>query len=331
MTDKPLFVEHELNRWKRPESPKPGTAFVFVGDGKPSLTVYEGERGATQGEILFGRYSSYYEVDMGDRSINFYEKLPCADAFEFQAEVKLTYAVRDPALIVRRARTDAGQFLKDLAIDVMRRTSRNYKHEHEQSREAEITIARRVEEDVRDNGFKLCRAAFIKLSLDEAVRTRLVNRQLGDQDFEYQKTILERQAAIDDIKQAAKFALKNKRAEILAPLIETGNWQRLLAMLDPHDPEDEAIRQMIVAILDQQREQEATRRKMLEIAIEKGALEGWQLGDYAKTLFKEMSGLSAQSIAFFEGKANPQGELPAAQGDSSSKPMPDEIGRDKDT
>ena len=328
MTDKPLFVEHELNRWKRPESPKPGTAFVFVGDGKPSLTVYEGDRGATQGELLFGRYSSYYEVDMGDRSINFHEKLPCADAFEFQAEVKLTYAVIDPALIVRRARTDAGQFLKDLAIDIMRRTSRNYKHE--QSGKAEIEIARRVEKDVLDNGFKLCRAAFINLSLDEAIRTRLVNRQLGDQDFEYQKTILKRQAEIDDIKQTAKFALKGKRAEILAPLIEAGNWQRLLAMLDPHDPEDEAIRQMIVAILDQQREQEATRRKMLEIAIENGALEGWQLGDYAKTLFQEMSGLADQSIAFLEGKANPQGELPAAQGDSSSKPIPDEIARDQD-
>ena len=329
MPDKPLFVEHELNRWKRPESPKPGTAFVFVGDGKPSLVVYEGERGATQGEVLFGKYSVYYEVDMGDRSINFCEKLPCADAFEFQAEVRLTYAVSDPALIVRRARTDAGQFLKDLAVDVMRRTSRNYKHE--QSGEAELAIARRIEEEVRDNGFKLCRAAFIKLSLDEAIRTRLVNRQLGDQDFEDQKTLLKRQSEIDDLKQTAKFALKGKRAEILAPLIESGNWQRLLAMLDPHDPEDEAIRQMIVAILDQQREQEATRRKMLEIAIEKGALEGWQLGDYAKTLFQEMSGLSDQSIAFLEGKANPQGELPSAQSDSSSQSIPDEISRDQDT
>jgi hypothetical protein len=88
---------------------------------------------------------------------------------------------------------------------------------------------------------------------------------------------------------------------------------------------------MIVAILDQQREQEATRRKMLEIAIEKGALEGWQLGDYAKTLFQEMSGLSDQSIAFLEGKANPQGELPSAQSDSSSQSIPDEISRDQDT
>ena len=328
MTEKPLFIEHELNRWIRPESPKPGSAFVFVGDGKPSLVVYEGQRGATQGEILFGRYTAYYEVDMGDRSISFLEKLPCVDAFEFNAEVSLTYVVSDPALIVRRARIDAGQFLKDLAVDVMRRTSRNYKHD--QSGEAEITISRRIEEEVRDNGFKLCRAAFVKLSLDEAIRTRLVNRQLSDQDYEDQKILLKRQSEIDDFKQTSKFALKGKRAEILAPLIESGNWQKLLAMLDPQDPEDEAIRQMIVAILDQKKEQEATRRKMLEIAIEKGALEGWQLGDLAKTLYQEMSGLSDNSISFLEGKANHQDELPTAQSNSLIDTIPEEISRDLD-
>ncbi len=82
LEEKLLFVEKELNRWKRPESPKPGTAFVFIGDGK-SLVVYEdkqqgSERGPTQGELLFGKYSTYYEVDMGDRSLNFSEQLPCA-------------------------------------------------------------------------------------------------------------------------------------------------------------------------------------------------------------------------------------------------------------
>jgi hypothetical protein len=336
MTDKPLFFEHKLNRWKRPESPKPGIAFVFSGDGT-SLTVREGERGATQGEVLLGKYTSYYEVDMGDRSISFYEKLPCADAFEFQAEVRLTYAVSDPALIVRRGRADAGQFLKDLAVDAMRRTSRNYGHG--QSGDAEISVARRVEEDVRDNGFRLCRPAFIKLSLDEAIRNRLVNRQLSDQDFEDQKVLLKRQSEIEELKvkqqseidgmkQSARFSLKGKKAEVLAPLIESGNWQRLLAMLDPHDPEDESIKQMIGIILDREKAQEATRTRMFEIAVEKGALEGWQLEDYAKTLFQEMSGISDRSRSFLEGKTNPQGDH--SSDDSSPKPIPDEISRDED-
>jgi hypothetical protein len=329
MTERPLFIEKELNRWQRPESPKPGTALVFIGDGKPSLAVYEGERGPTQGELLWGNYSLYYEVDMGDRSINFYEKLPSSDAFEFQAEVRLNYAVSNPNVILQCARTDADQFLKNLAIDVMRRTSRNYNHA--QSGEAEVAIARRIEEEVRDNGFKLSRSPFIKLSLDEAIRTRLISRQLNAQDFEDRKTQIKRQSEIDELKQTAKLTLKGKRAEVLAPLIESGNWQTLLAMLDPHDPADEAMRQMIAAILDQQREREANRRKLLEIAIEKGALEGWQLEDYAKTLFQEMSGLSDQSITFLEGKTNPQGELPSAQDEDSLAPIPNEISRDEDS
>jgi hypothetical protein len=326
--EKSLFVEKELNRWKRPESPRPGTAFVFVGDGKPSLTVYEGERGPTQGELLFGKYSTYYEVDMGDRSLNFYEKLPCADAFEFHAEIKLTYAVSDPALVVRRARTDAGLFLKDLAVDAMRRASRRYTHE--QTGDAENAIAGRIEEEVRDNGFKLSRPAFVKLSLDEAVRTRLVNRHLSDYDFQDQKTQISRKTELDGLQQTAKLGLKGKRAEFFAPLIKAGDWATLLAMLDLNDPEDAAIRAMVEETLNQQRIQAEKQQKMLEIAIEKGAIEGWQLEGMAKALFQEVSGLSEQSIAFLEGKSESQKSENSQQTEDVKPSVPDEISREDD-
>jgi hypothetical protein len=332
--EKPLFVEKELNRWKRPESPKPGTAFVFVGDGKPSFVVYEGERCPTQGELLWGKYSTFYEVDMGDRSLNFCEKLPCADNLEFHAEVKLTYSVNDnpavqaPALVVRRARTDAGQFLKDLAIDVMRRTSRRYKHE--QHGEAENAIAGRIEEEVRDNGFKLSRSAFVKLSLDEAVRTRLVGRKLSDYDFEDRKTQISRDTELKELTQTANLSLKGKRAEIFAPLIKSGDWATLLAMLDPSDPADEAIKAMIEATLSQQRAQAEKQQKMLEIAIEKGAIEGWQLEAMAKDLFKEVSGLSEQSIAFLEGKPESQGAEDYQTTEEVQPSVPNDIRREPD-
>jgi len=331
--EKSLFVEKELNRWKRPESPKPGTAFVFVGDGKPSLTIYEGERGPTQGELLFGRYSTYYEVDMGDRSLNFYERLPCADAFEFHAEVRLTYAVNDnpviqaPALIVRRARADAGQFLKDLAVDVMRRSSRGYTHE--KIGEAESYIAGRIEDEVRDNGFKLSRAAFIKLSLDEEIHNRLVIKQLSDYDFQDQKTQITRKTELDNLQQTAKLDLKQKRAKIFAPLIKSGDWATLLAMLDLSDPEDKAIQAMVEATLSQQRMQAEKQQKMLEIAIEKGAIEGWQLEGVAKALFKEVSGLSEQSIAFLEGKSESQNSEDAQRTEDVKPSVPDEVSRDQ--
>lgn len=319
--EKPLFIEKELNRWNRPESPKPGTALVFVGNGKPSLVVYEGERGPTQGELLWGKYSMFYEIDMGERSLEFYEKLPCADALEFQAKVKVTYSVQDPIIIIRSARTDAGQFLRDSAIDVMRRTSRRYSYE--QSGEAENAIAGRIEEEVRDKGFKLSRPVSVVLSLDEAISSRLVERQLTTFDFHDKKTQISRTTELNDLQQTAKLELKQKRAKIFAPLIKSGDWATLLAMLDPSDPEDEAIRVMIETTLNQQRIQAEKQQRMLEIAIEKGAIEGWQLEGVAKTLFKEISGISEQSIAFLEGK-------PESQKTDGSQQFPDEISREQD-
>jgi hypothetical protein len=335
--EKSLFTEKELTRLKRPEPPKPGTAFVFVGDGKPLLTVREGERGPTAGELLFGKYSTYYEVDMGERSLNFYEKLPSADALEFNAEIKLTYAVIDPALVVQRARTDAGQFLKDLAIDAMRRASRRYSHE--QTGEAENAIAGRIEEEVRDNGFKLSRAAFVKLSLDEAIRTRLVNRQLNNYDFQDKKTQISRKDELDNLQLVAKLGLKGKRAEFFAPYIKEGDWATLLAMLDLNDPEDAAIQAMVEATLNQQRMQVEQHRiqaerqqKLLEIAIKEGAIEGWQLEGFAKALFQEASGLSEQSIAFLEGKSQSQnsGDSQQTQEIEVKPSVPDEISRNQD-
>jgi hypothetical protein len=339
--EKSLFTEKELNRLKRPEPPKPGTAFVFVGDGKPSLTVYEGERGPTAGELLFGKYSAYYEIDMGDRSLNFYEKLPSADALEFNAEIKLTYAVSDPALVVRRARADAGQFLKDLAIDAMRRASRTYKHE--QTGDAEDTIKRRIEDEVRDHGFKLSRSVFVKLSLDEAIRTRLVNRQLSNYDFEDQETQVSRKDKLDKLQLDAKLELKEKRAEFFAKHIKNGDWETLLAMLDLSDPEDAAIQAMVEATLNQQRKKEEWQQeqqrmesereqRLIEIAIEKGVIENWQYEEYVKTLIQKMSGLPEQSIAFLAGK-------PQSQNSGDSQPtkeieikpaMPDEVSRNQD-
>ncbi|PPT09286.1 hypothetical protein CKA32_006078 [Geitlerinema sp. FC II] len=310
--EKSLFVEQQLNRWKRPAPPKPGSAFVFVGDGKPSLVVYEGEQGPTQGELMWGRYHTYYEVDMSERSLKFQEKLICSDAIEFHADIKLTYAVdsspatQAPALIVRNGRTDAGHFLQDLAVDSMRRIARRFTHD--QLGEAENSMAARIEDEVRGNGFKLTRPAFIKLSLDESIQSRLANRRLSEYEFEDRKTQIARETQIASIKQTAKFGLKGKRVELFAPLIESGKWATLLAMLDPNDPEDEPIKTMIEAILNQQRSQSEKQQRMLEIAIEKGAIEEWELGGVAKALIKEVGGISDEAIAFLEEGRNSESD-----------------------
>jgi hypothetical protein len=56
---------------------------------------------------------------------------------------------------------------------------------------------------------------------------------------------------------------------IFAPLIKAGDWATLIAMLDPSDPEDEAIRAMIEVTLGQQKAQAEKQQKMLEIELRK--------------------------------------------------------------
>jgi hypothetical protein len=296
--EKPLFLEKELNRWKRPGPPKLGSAFVFVGECNPLVSWPEkGEFGPTPGEIRWGKFRTYYEVDTGERLLEFQETLPCADeGTAFEADVKIIYKVSDPIVIVQRARTDAGGFLRDIAVNVMRRAIRSYKYD--QLGDAENAVADTLKKEVFDNGFEIVRSNFVTLSLDAATK-----------DFAERKLKIEREARLKEIEEEKKLAGKEKRAKFFGPLIQAGNWQQLLAMLDPNDPEYTSIQQMITAILEQNRTQEETRRKMFEIALEKGALEDWQLGGFAKALFQELSGISDKSLAFLEGKPNTQKKL----------------------
>ncbi|CAK8715525.1 MAG: hypothetical protein CDV28_1173 [Candidatus Electronema aureum] len=298
--EKPLFIEKQLTRWERPGSPKPGTAFVFIGNGRPALTVYEGQQGITHGEFIFGKYTSYYEIDMGERLLFFQEDLPSCDVLEFHAEVKLTYAVADPAVIVRCARTDAGNFLQDLAIDVMRRASRRYTYE--QTGEAENILAKKIEDEVNDKGFKLTRPAFVKLALDETVHNLLAERRINEHKFLVEKEKNEMANNIAMLNQTARLDLKKARAAEVAPLIRNRDWQSLLAMFDPNDPADEYLRQILTVLSDQRRNQEAIDNKVIEIALEKGVIEPHELSALAKALIQDKTGLSDKAISYISEK-----------------------------
>ncbi len=273
------------------------------------IVVYEGERGPTQGELLWGKYSTFYEVDMGDHSLSFDEKLPCADHLDFHAEVRLTYAVSDPALILRRGRTDAGEFVKDMAIEVMRRTSRRYTHE--ESGKAENIMVDRIEEEVRDKGFKPIGSAFVKLSLDE---------EIGQ---------IKKDGVVNVLKQATDFELKKKRAELFVDLIKSGDWQTLLVMLDLNNPADQ---KMLEVALNQQKINDDRKQEILKDLkdlIQQGKLEVWQLHEFAKLFMGEVSN---QSLSYLESTLESR-EPKDSQQMHDVKPsisIPGEISRDKD-
>lgn len=97
----PIIGREELSRWRTPV-PDANTALVFLGNGQPTFTIRESQKGLTKGEILWGKYSLVYKVNLSDFPIAFNCNLPCAtDAFDFQAEVRFLVSVREPEIIVR--------------------------------------------------------------------------------------------------------------------------------------------------------------------------------------------------------------------------------------
>ena len=104
----PLVIERKLEKFsfKRPESPKFGKAHVFLGENCLPIVVQLGKLGPTVGEILHGTYKVYYEVDLSEHSIPFTVSIPCADQLNFQAEVRLTYCIDNPLLVIQNRTRD---------------------------------------------------------------------------------------------------------------------------------------------------------------------------------------------------------------------------------
>lgn len=300
-TYNPIISKEDLPRWRlfqRRPVPEPGIAIVLSGDGQPLVTIETGERGLTNGELLWGKYNRLCKVDIGEHSLSFQCSLPCeTDAFDFYAEVNLICSVKKPALIVQRNITDARQFLEPLIIDIMRRTSRKYKVE--ESGEAERTITRKVEEEVEDSGFKLNRFT-LKLSLETETRERIRERKHIQETIVTEKAKIEGTIEIEKIKQEleiqrSQFEIERTkiRMDFYGPIIQAGNWQLLASQL-ASSPQDVAL------IMDMIKQQQLMDRndkiQLLKILIETDSLEGTQLGDSGKRLLQELTGLSEQSL-----------------------------------
>ncbi len=201
----PIISKEELSRWQVLQQllvPDPATALVFSGDGQPLLTITQGQKGLTRGEMLWAKYNLVYKVHMGDYPLHFSCNLPCAtDAFDFQAEVKFTCSVHDPEMIVHRNVTDVRQVLERLIIEVMRGVSRKY--EVEQSGAAELEISNCVKTAIYDEGFNF-KQLTVTLALEEEARKRLREKKRLQEEIELEKSrqALEHQKAQLEIEQA---------------------------------------------------------------------------------------------------------------------------------
>jgi WD40 repeat protein/energy-coupling factor transporter ATP-binding protein EcfA2 len=190
--------------------PDAQTALVFSGEGQPLLTITQGQRGITRGEMLWGKYNLLYKVDMTEHPLSFWCELPCAtDAFDFHAQVRFTCAVHNPEMIVRRNITDVRQVLEPLIVEVMRSMSRNYKVE--ESGIAEREIGDRVKKAVYDAGFQVNRFV-LTLSLEQEARQRIREKKDIQDRAELEKTIIQNSIQLEQ--EAQKLHRQGQQLEL---------------------------------------------------------------------------------------------------------------------
>ncbi|MFB2891602.1 hypothetical protein ACE1CI_01530 [Aerosakkonemataceae cyanobacterium BLCC-F50] len=337
-TYNPILTKEELGRWRifqqRPV-PEPGTALVFFGEGQTLVSIIQGQKGLTGGEMFWGKYNLLYKVDMSEHPLSFRCDLPCkTDAFDFHAEVKFNCLVHDPEMIVRRNVTDVRKILEPLIIEVMRNMSREY--EVEQSGIAEREIGDRVKKEVYDVGFQLNRFT-LTLSLEQETRDRIREKKRIQETTELEKINIQGMLELEKEKQ--KLAMQREQFEIermklkidfYGPIIQAGNWQ-LLTMQLIQRPEDVAV---IAEAINQQKQIERDHQiKMLKMLLDADALEGSQIGEVGKRLLQGLIGLTEQSTPALESRIlnNSESlkvsEIEKTDNGTSSSEVPEEFRR----
>lgn len=288
-TYNPIIGREEIKGWrvfgKRPV-PDAQTALVISGEGQPLLTIKQGQRGITNGEMMWGKYNFFYRVDLTEHRLSFRHDLPSKiEAFVFHAEVTFMCSVNDPATIVQRNVTDVRQVLEPLIIEVMRAESRNY--DTEKSGIAEREIGNSIKQAIYDAGFQVHRFV-LQLSRDEEVKQ------------------IERDDEIERIKEENKIKLMRMKMDFYGPMIQAGNWQ-MLAMQLAQNPEDV---QFIVQQLNQQKQLERQHQvEMLKMLLNEDALESSQISEVAKVALQNLLGVAEQSIPELKGSSDQSTEV----------------------
>ncbi|WP_026730996.1 hypothetical protein [Fischerella sp. PCC 9605] len=346
-TYSPIFSKEPLRGglFQRRPVPEPGIALVFSGDGQPLLTIAQGQRGPTKGEMVWGKYNLLYKVDMTEHPLSFRCDLPCTtDAFDFHAEVKFNCSVHNPEIIVRRNVTDVYEVLEPLIVEVMRSMSRNY--EFKEVGIAEREIGDRVKQEVYDAGFQLNRFV-LKLSLEQEVRDR-IRRKTNIQEevevditsikgkSEVEKTAIEEQNKLEKLKiESDKLEIERLRIrmDFYSEIIQTGSLQLLILQLAKNPNDVMAVAQM----LNQQRQLAVNNEvKLLEVLLKEDAIEGSQLDDAGKHIVQRLIGLIERPAPALEATLTKNAESQKAlletdetKSDSSEPTIP-EINWDED-
>ena len=344
--------ELRLSLFQKRPLPDAQTTIVLSGEGMELLTIEQGQRGITSGEMIWRKYHTLYKVDITEHPLSFECTLPCStDAFDFHAKINFRCAVRDAAMIVQRNVTDVLAILQPTITDVMRNISRDY--EVENSGMAERKITDRVRQEVYDEGFRSDRFV-VTLSLEKEARDRIRKIKSIKEDTKIETTTIQNQIKLEEqqqklIRQQQKYQMEMKmememerqklelerekmeiarvkmKMEFYGPLIQSGSWQ-LLALQLANNPRDT---ELVLGLMTQQEQIKSSHEiNMLQLLLKEDALEGTQVAEIGKRFLQSLTGTSGSILPALESSGGNESTSPKAQDgmggktDSSMKNAP---------
>ncbi|GDZ95014.1 hypothetical protein PA905_31950 [Planktothrix agardhii CCAP 1459/11A] len=325
--------ELRLSLFQKRPLPDAQTTIVLSGEGMELLTIEQGQRGITAGEMIWRKYHTLYKVDITEHPLSFECTLPCStDAFDFHAKINFRCAVRDAAMIVQRNVTDVLAILQPTITDVMRNISRDY--EVENSGMAERKITDRVRQEVYDEGFRSDRFV-VTLSLEKEARDRIRKIKSIKEDTKIETTTIQSQIELGKQQQELirqqqqyqmememerhKLELKREEMEIervemrmkfYDPLIQSGSW-KLLALQLANNPRDT---ELVLGLITQQQQIERSHQvNMLQLLLKEDAIEGTQVAEIGKRFLQSLTGTSGSILPALESSGGNESTSPKAQ------------------
>ncbi|MEQ8383290.1 MAG: hypothetical protein RH949_13095 [Coleofasciculus sp. A1-SPW-01] len=245
-TYNPILSTENLGRrglLQRPPILEPGVALVCSGNGKPLLTLLQGQKTLTWGEACWG-YNKLYRVDMTEHPLDFQCDVPCkGDAFKFHAEITFRCSVRDPEVIVNRNVTDVAQWIKSSVEEMMRIISRKY--DVKESGNAEIEMRGTVNKAIYESGFNLSNFT-LKLSLQQEVADWIRSQTRIQEEIQLEKSkqyLIIEKTQFEIEQEEKKAELEQKRIERQQELENKLRLKKLQAKLQHQELEQRLAQQ----------------------------------------------------------------------------------------
>lgn len=328
----PILKQIKLPRlglFSKPPGPRPGVALVLFRPGQPLVTLKPGQK-LTLGEMRFGRYTTAYEVDLSEKSFEFSCSLPSQNpAYEFQADVRVSYRVDNPAAVVEHQVTDPPATLQPLIIRTLRNKSREFPIEA--VHEAEPGLTHTLRQANYGRGLKITEA-IVTLKLDASARDYVRKRdamerqkQIELESIRHQKELQREKAELERQLEEQRQQLLQQRLRFYNPLIQSGNWQMLGLML-ANNPEDIAT---VAQMVREQRQQDFENfLRAIQVMVEGDVLESFDLEPAKRRLLEGfVETFTSRKEEFptalpdtHEHKALSPGEEQAEQGDAVAEP-----------